>query len=181
VLACDGIEIVVDERGVPVSRWDGVTTKTHPVTGEQVPDENARTPLQRYISTRARPTGRGRLHRRQPALHRQQTHARRARRRLRRSAAQCLARRARIRRLRHVLVASRRRTRRAGQGPRFGFITTNSLKQTFNRRVVQAALDRGPASLAFAIPDHPWVDSADGAAVRIAMTVGSAGHGREGC
>jgi hypothetical protein len=29
------------------------------------------------------------------------------------------------------------RTRRAGQARRFGFITTNSLKQTFNRRVVQ--------------------------------------------
>ena len=29
--------------------------------------------------------------------------------------------------------------------------------------------------LAYAIPDHPWVDSADGAAVRIAMTVGAAG------
>jgi hypothetical protein len=52
VLACDGIETVVDERGVPVSRWNGVTTKTHPVTGEQVPDENARTPLQRYINPR---------------------------------------------------------------------------------------------------------------------------------
>jgi hypothetical protein len=32
-------------------------------------------------------------------------------------------------------------------------------------------------SLVFAIPDHPWVDSADGAAVRIAMTV--AGPGRD--
>jgi hypothetical protein len=30
-------------------------------------------------------------------------------------------------------------------------------------------------SLLFAIPDHPWVDSADGAAVRIAMTVATAG------
>ncbi len=28
-----------------------------------------------------------------------------------------------------------------------------------------------PVSLAFAIPNHPWVDSTDGAAVRIAMTV----------
>jgi len=27
----------------------------------------------------------------------------------------------------------------------------------------------------FAIPDHPWVDNADGAAVRISMTVGAAG------
>ena len=31
-------------------------------------------------------------------------------------------------------------------------------------------------SLVFAIPDHPWVDSADGAAVRIAMTVGEGGE-----
>ncbi|WP_291987816.1 DNA methyltransferase [Candidatus Accumulibacter sp. ACC007] len=52
VLACDGVETVLDERGVPVSRWDGVTTKAHPVTGEQVPDENARTPLQRYVNPR---------------------------------------------------------------------------------------------------------------------------------
>ena len=33
-----------------------------------------------------------------------------------------------------------------------------------------------PLSLLLAIPDHPWVDSADGAAVRIAMTVGEAGR-----
>ena len=32
-----------------------------------------------------------------------------------------------------------------------------------------------PLSLVFAIPDHPWVDTAEGAAVRIAMTVGVAG------
>jgi hypothetical protein len=94
---------------------------------------------------------------------------------------------------------------RAGQAERFGFITTNSLRQTFNRRVLEAALNpvgrvrpagRNPTSdaeasgyaaltrptdtalyLAYAIPDHPWVDSADGAAVRIAMTVGVAGEG----
>jgi hypothetical protein len=30
--------------------------------------------------------------------------------------------------------------------------------------------------LLFAIPDHPWVDTAGGAAVRIAMTVGTAGN-----
>ncbi len=66
-----------------------------------------------------------------------------------------------------------------GKISRFGFITTNSLRQTFNRRVVQSALDAG-LHLDFAIPDHPWVDSADGAAVRIAMTVivPGAGEGR---
>ena len=32
---------------------------------------------------------------------------------------------------------------------------------------------RNAVHLAFAIPDHPWVDSASGADVRIAMTVGT--------
>lgn len=54
---------------------------------------------------------------------------------------------------------------------RFGFVTTNSIKQTFNRRVIEAALNEYPVSLRYAVPDHPWVDEADGAAVRIAMTV----------
>jgi hypothetical protein len=39
---------------------------------------------------------------------------------------------------------------------------------------VAARAPRQPLQLVFAIPDHPWVDSADSAAVRIAMTVGSA-------
>jgi hypothetical protein len=66
---------------------------------------------------------------------------------------------------------------RAGKAKRFGLITTNSLRQTFARRVVQAQLSATPPlSLLFAIPDHPWVDTAEGAAVRIAMTVGVAGE-----
>jgi hypothetical protein len=35
---------------------------------------------------------------------------------------------------------------------------------------------KNPLHLAYAIPDHPWIDSADGAAVRIAMTVAAPGH-----
>ena len=54
---------------------------------------------------------------------------------------------------------------------RFGFVTTNSIKQTFNRRVVEERLTGMGLSLVYAVPDHPWVDEADGAAVRIAMTV----------
>lgn len=60
----------------------------------------------------------------------------------------------------------------AGRTRRFGFITTNSIRQTFNRRVVQAAMDEG-IYLTFAIPDHPWIDATECAAVRIAMTVGA--------
>ena len=72
---------------------------------------------------------------------------------------------------------------RAGRVRRFGLITTNSLRQTFNRRVLehhlaaQSDASRSSTLLHFAIPDHPWVDSAEGAAVRIAMTVGAAGEG----
>lgn len=61
----------------------------------------------------------------------------------------------------------------AGKLQQFGLITTNSLRQTFNRRVLEKHL--GKLHLAFAIPDHPWVDGGDGAAVRIAMTVGAGG------
>ena len=60
----------------------------------------------------------------------------------------------------------------AGRTRRFGFITTNSIRQTFNRRIVQAAMDDG-LYLTFAIPDHPWIDATECAAVRIAMTVGA--------
>ncbi len=45
---------------------------------------------------------------------------------------------------------------RTGKAKRFGFITTNSLKQTFNRKVLQHHMaQKKPISLAFAIPDHP--------------------------
>jgi len=68
----------------------------------------------------------------------------------------------------------------AGAIRRFGFITTNSITQSFNRRIVASALGASvPCRVAFAVPDHPWVATEDGAAVRIAMTVGArdAEHG----
>ncbi|MGV3774929.1 MAG: class I SAM-dependent DNA methyltransferase [Verrucomicrobiales bacterium] len=65
---------------------------------------------------------------------------------------------------------------RQGRVKRFGLITTNSLRQTFARRIVQNEMQANPPlALIFAIPDHPWVDTEGGAAVRIAMTVGTKG------
>ena len=60
---------------------------------------------------------------------------------------------------------------------RFGFVTTNSITQVFQRRVVQRHLSAAaPVSIVMAIPDHPWTRTApDAAAVRIAMTVCEAG------
>jgi hypothetical protein len=60
---------------------------------------------------------------------------------------------------------------------RFGFVTTNSITQVFQRRVVERHLKGDPPiSLVLAIPDHPWTKaSKDAAAIRIAMTVVQAG------
>ena len=60
---------------------------------------------------------------------------------------------------------------------RFGLVTTNSITQVFNRRVISHHLHSQPTmSLVMAIPDHPWTKAGrDAAAVRIAMTVGQAG------
>jgi hypothetical protein len=52
VLACERIGYQLDERGIPVTRWDGRTTKKHPVTGEDVPDETARRPIEVYEKPR---------------------------------------------------------------------------------------------------------------------------------
>jgi hypothetical protein len=56
---------------------------------------------------------------------------------------------------------------------RFGFVTTNSITQVFNRRILERRIGgRPPISVIMAIPDHPWTKAnPDAAAVRIAMTV----------
>lgn len=73
---------------------------------------------------------------------------------------------------------------------RFGLVTTNSITQTFSRRVIEGYLEGGRVSLLYAVPDHPWIKAAKGqprqrtkgkkekgpAAVRIAMTVAAVGE-----
>ncbi len=68
-------------------------------------------------------------------------------------------------------------TREGAKLRRFGFVTTNSISQVFQRRVVQRHLSaKKPVCIVMAIPDHPWIKiSRDNAAVRIAMTVCEAG------
>ena len=62
---------------------------------------------------------------------------------------------------------------------RFGFVTTNSISQVFQRRVMERHLKgKTPLRLLMAVPDHPWTKAtSDAAAVRIAMTVAEAGVG----
>jgi hypothetical protein len=59
----------------------------------------------------------------------------------------------------------------------FGLVTTNSVSQVFQRRVMERHLKaKRPLSITMAIPDHPWTKATkDAAAVRIAMMVVEAG------
>ena len=180
VLSWDSIEEVFDEEGKPVTRWDGRTTKTHPVTGEEVPDETARVQELRYINPHkaewpkasyvvGNPPFLGKLHQ--------------------------------VKSLGEGYVAALRDTyvnsvpggadyvmywwqiasELVGnkEVSQFGLITTNSIRQPFNRRILANAFQgKKRIHLIYAIPDHPWVDASLGAAVRIAMTVGASGSGQ---
>ncbi|HEY5205218.1 MAG TPA: DNA methyltransferase, partial [Roseiarcus sp.] len=68
-------------------------------------------------------------------------------------------------------------TRKGTRLQRFGLVTTNSLTQVFQRGVLERHFKaKPPVSLMMAIPDHPWTKaSREAAAVRIAMTVATAG------
>ncbi len=68
-------------------------------------------------------------------------------------------------------------TRKGTALKRFGLVTTNSISQVFQRRVMERHLKaKKPISLIMAIPDHPWTKAGkDAAAVRIAMTVAEPG------
>ncbi len=173
VLAWDAVEPVVNDDGKSLTRWDGRTTKTHMVTGEQVPDETAQVPVLRYLGARQAMWPEADFVVGNPPF---------------------IGTAGMRRALGDGYVEALRKVwddvpdsadfvmywwqraaelTRQGRLRRFGFITTNSLRQAFNRRVLQQHLTASPAlSLVFAIPDHPWVDSSDAAAVRIAMTVG---------
>ena len=175
VLSADAIDFATDDSGKPLTRWDGRTTKPHPVTGEPVPNEAAQIPRERYTNPRpatwpqadyivGNPPFIGAAAMRQ-ALGDGYTEALRAAWPQVPDSADFV-----MFWWHHAADLTRR-----GEVQRFGFITTNSLKQTFNRRVLEHHLNaQPPLALAWAIPDHPWVDAASGAAVRIAMTVGSA-------
>ncbi|WP_428828316.1 class I SAM-dependent DNA methyltransferase [Azonexus sp. IMCC34842] len=176
VLASDAVEFATDASGKLLSRWDGRTTKPHPVTGEPVPDESAQVPLERYSNPRpaawpqadyivGNPPFIGNK-RMRDALGDGYTEALRAAWPEVPESADFV-----MFWWHHAAGLTRH-----GHAKRFGFITTNSITQTFNRRILEQHLNgEPPLSLAWAIPDHPWVDATSGAAVRIAMTVAQPG------
>jgi hypothetical protein len=170
VLAYNRKEPVRDERGRPVSRWDGTTYKVS-ASGESVPDEAARVPVYKYIDpTPAKWPKADFIIGNPPFI---------GNKRMRlalgdgyvealREAHQDVPDTSDFVMYWWNTAAKRVHAREVRAA---GLITTNSITQTFNRKVVTRALEaKPPVSIVFAVPDHPWVDTTDGAAVRIAMT-----------
>jgi hypothetical protein len=184
LIAFDGCEPELDDHGQPVTRRDGVSFKPSLITGEPLPDENRRIPQERSVNPRpavwpaadadyvvGNPPFIGASAMRR-ALGDGYVDAVRA-------AWPAVPESADFVMYWWQIAAT---AVRQGELQQFGFITTNSIRQAFNRRVMEAHLaprNGESLSLVFAIPDHPWVDAGDGAAVRIAMTVAEAGE-REG-
>ncbi|AKI02642.1 Methyltransferase domain [Hoeflea sp. IMCC20628] len=174
----------MDDQGQPVTRWDGVTTMRHNVTGEEVPDPEARVQVYDYAKPNATKWPEAEFIVGNPPF----IGASRLRESLGEGYVEALWKAYPKMPQSADLVmfwwdkaalAARTWSAKTGKGTRrFGLITTNSLRQTFNRRVLEPHLNdpKKPLSLLFAIPDHPWVDTLYGAAVRIAMTVGATGN-----
>jgi len=178
VLAWDSRRERRDEAGNLVTRWDGIGTVEHPATGERVPDPQAQVQVWDYLKPRpakwpqadfivGNPPFIGKGEPMRTLLGDGYTEALRAAYPNVPDSTDFVM----------LWWEKAALALRAGKLRRFGLITTNSLRQTFNRRVLEPHLTdpKTPLSLVFAIPDHPWVDAADGAAVRIAMTVAAPG------
>ncbi|WP_267382780.1 MULTISPECIES: DNA methyltransferase [unclassified Sphingomonas] len=164
-----------DASGAPITRWDGETTKPHPVTGKPVPDEAARVEVYRYVKPRAAKWPKADFIVGNPPF----IGGKDVRDRLGSGYFEALFRTTDVPEsadfVMHWWDKAAMAVRKGGTR-RFGFVTTNSITQLFSRRVIAKHLGaKDSMSLRFAIPNHPWVDEKDGAAVRIAMTVAGAG------
>ncbi len=144
VLAYDDVQLVVDERGVPVSRWYGETMKISRITGEKIPDETARKAVERYLNPRKAAWPEADFVVGNPPF-------------IGASTMRAALGDGYVEALRdawpdvpesadlvmywwhHAALLTRR-----GALARFGLITTNSIRQAFNRRVIEAALLPSP-------------------------------------
>ncbi|MCB1130806.1 MAG: class I SAM-dependent DNA methyltransferase, partial [Verrucomicrobiae bacterium] len=184
ILASDGTEQVTDDHGNPVMAWDRVTMKPNPVAPEEmIPDPAATQPMVRYLKPRAAAWPEVDFIVGNPPF----IGGKDMRAELGDGYAEAVWK---VRPncpggadfVMHFWDVAAERLLRKGTAKkpnrlrRFGFITTNSLTQTFSRRVIETHLKaKEPLSLIYATPDHPWVKGEGRAAVRIAMTVAEKG------
>ncbi|KZL19436.1 class I SAM-dependent DNA methyltransferase [Pseudovibrio sp. WM33] len=184
ILAFDNKTLIVDETGKPLTRWDGYTKKLHPITGAEVPDPDSRVDVYSYENPK-------------PAIWPEVEFivgnppfigGKDMRAELGDGYAQaCWKARPKVpggadfvmQFWDEAALHLCRKGTKAKPNPlrRFGFITTNSITQTFSRRVIEKYTSaKTPLSLIYAVPDHPWMKASDKAAVRIAMTVAKQGE-----
>ncbi|EBA05978.1 class I SAM-dependent DNA methyltransferase [Sagittula stellata] len=165
----------MDAEGNPVTRWDGVTTMRHPVTGEEVPDPAARVQVYDYAKPRATVWPRANFIVGNPPF----IGARKIKSALSEEYVETL--RAVYQNVPNTVDfvmywwAKAAEAVKHKSARRFGLITTNSITQDYSRKLVDKNISGGKPklNLVFATTNHPWVDSSDGASVRIAMTVAS--------
>lgn len=177
VLAYDEKKPLLDGQGKPVTRWDGETMTIHPITKEEVPNEHAQVPVYQYTNPRkaewpnadfviGNPPFIGKLKMLSLLGDGYVEALRGVYKELPES-------------IDYVMYWWHKSAEllRAKKIRRFGLITTNSITQTFSRRILQSHMEaEDRLSLVFAIPDHPWVDSISGADVRIAMSAAALGE-----
>ena len=180
LLAYDAREPVLDADGAPVTVWDGRTTRPHPVTGLGVPDPAARVPAHAYANPRRADWPEAEFIVGNPPF----IGGRNLRSELGDGYVEALwSARPKIPKGADLVMhwweeAALRMASPKSRLRRFGFITTNSITQVWNRRVIERHLTgKRPLGLRLAIADHPWVKGAGRASVRIAMTVVQHGKG----
>ncbi|MEL6644251.1 MAG: DNA methyltransferase [Pseudomonadota bacterium] len=185
ILDYEGTEPVLDDAGQPVLVWDRITTKPNPVAPDQtIPDPAAKVPMVRYLKPKPAPWPEVEFIVGNPPF----IGGKDMRAELGDGYAEAVWA---VRKdlpggadfVMHFWDAAAVRLLAKGTKTtpnplrRFGFITTNSITQTFSRRVIERHLKaKHPLSLVYSVPDHPWQKSAGKAAVRIAMTVAEAGE-----
>jgi hypothetical protein len=166
------------DTGEILTIWDGHSTKPHPITGKEVPDDSARTVLFDYTNPRRAEWPKADYIVGNPPFI--------GNKQMREGLGDGY-----VETLRNVWAKhdpgswdfvmfwwqKAAELTRDGKVKRFGFITTKAITQPFNRCVITPFLANTvkPIHIAYAIPNHPWIDAADGAAVRIAMSVAAPG------
>ncbi len=166
-----------DKAGRPVSRWGGRTT-AHPITGEQVPDLTDQVLTLRPVGGKQAPWPAADFIVGNPPF----VAGKDLRAELGGGYAEALwAAYPEVPQSADLAMFFWWRAAeavRAGKARRLGFITSNSIRQVFCRRVMATAMEGAkPLHLVFAVPDHPWAQGSGAAAVRIAMTVAAPGTG----
>jgi hypothetical protein len=169
----------LDAHGQPVTRWDGVTMKINPVTNAEVPDEKAQVTVLDYPNPEPADWPKADFIVGNPPF----VGMKKMRLTLGDGYAEALrkAYKDNVPESSDLVMYWWHKAAellRDNEIERFGFITTYSITSIFNRRVIEPFLvsEKSPISLDFVIPNHPWVDGADGADVRIAMTVAERGQ-----